>query len=72
LRTKNNIMERVISRKSINSANDQIIRGEARNVSMDSKNVSMKCHTSFGQKNIVIAREKIACAASSALKRALK
>ncbi|WP_071145769.1 hypothetical protein [Bacteroides ihuae] len=65
-------MAKVISRESINNANGRTIRGESRNVNMDSKNVSMKYQTSFGSKNIVVSKERIMSAASDALKRSLK
>ncbi|SCH22370.1 hypothetical protein [uncultured Bacteroides sp.] len=61
-------MAKVISRESINRANSRIIQGKSRSVSMDSRNVSMKCKTSFGTKKIVVSREKINVAASSALR----
>lgn len=64
-------MAKVISRESISRANSRIIQGKSRSVSMDGRNVSMKCKTSFGTKNIVVSREKISTAASSALKKTL-
>lgn len=62
-------MPKVISRESINNANDRYIRGEARTANMDSKNVSMRYETLFGSRNIVVSKECIRIAASSALKK---
>nr|DAZ05553.1 MAG TPA: hypothetical protein [Caudoviricetes sp.] len=64
-------MTKVISRESISRANNRIIQKKSRLVSMDESNVSMKCKTSFGTKNIVISRDRITTAASSALKKVL-
>lgn len=64
-------MGKVISRDSVRRANCKIMDGTSRSISMDSTNVSMKCRTSFGTRDIVISKEKITNAASSALRKTL-
>ena len=65
-------MAKVISRDNINRANNRIITREITNINRDYRNVSMKCQTTFRASNIVVSREKIAGAASSALRNATR
>lgn len=61
-------MVKVISKDSISKANARIMAGRSNTVTLNSSSASMICRTSFGRKEIVIPRTKIADAAASALK----
>ena len=67
-KSKDGIMVKVISKDSINKANTRLITRRGNTVTLNSSNASMVCRTSFGKKEIVISRTKIADAAASAMK----
>ncbi|MBO5000039.1 MAG: hypothetical protein J6B46_05495 [Parabacteroides sp.] len=61
-------MAKVISRDSIQRANESLSRGSSRGISMDSNNVSTNVHTSFGSYQMTFSRSEIVKAASVTMK----
>lgn len=62
-------MNKIISRDSVRRANSKIMGGYSKNINMNCQNVSVKCHTTFGTRELVVSREKIAIAAKDALRK---
>ena len=65
-------MTKVISRESIRRGNTSMIQGAKRGVSVDAKNVSVRCRTVMGERTMTFSREKIVSEAKKAFVNVLK
>lgn len=65
-------MARVISKESVRRGNAAMMHGVNRGVSMDARNVSVRCHTVTGTCTMTFSREKIVREANKAFARIVK
>lgn len=59
-------MARVISKESVRRGNAAMMYGGGRGVSVDGRNVSVRCHTVTGTCTMTFSREKIVSEANKA------
>lgn len=52
-------MSKVISKESVRRANTKMIHKQSQCVSIDGKNVSVRCHTVVGECTMTFSRERI-------------
>lgn len=60
-------MARVVSRESVRRGNAAMIHGTNHGVSVDGRNVSVRCHTVTGTCTMTFSKEKIVREANKAL-----
>lgn len=65
-------MARVVSKESVRRGNAAMIHGIHRGVSVDGRNVSVRCHTVTGMCTMTFSREKIVKEANKAFARIVK
>ncbi|MEO4830381.1 hypothetical protein ABHZ32_12000 [Bacteroides uniformis] len=65
-------MERVISKESVRRGNAAMIHGVHRGVSLDSKNVSVRCRTVSGMCTMTFSRKDIVREANKAFGKIMK
>lgn len=65
-------MKRVVSKESVRRGNAAMIHGGHRGISIDGRNVSVRCHTVTGTYTMTFSREKITREANSAFAKIVK
>lgn len=65
-------MERVISKESVKRGNAAMMSGAKVGVSLDGRNVSVRCRTVGGVYTMTFAKERIVREASKAFKKVVK
>ena len=65
-------MARVVSKESVRRGNAAMIHGMHHGVSVDGRNVSVRCHTVTGMCTMTFSREKIVREANKAFARIVK
>lgn len=65
-------MARVISKESVRRANAAMVNGRSRCISMDSRNMSVRCRTIVGDYIMVVPREKVVSEACKAFVKVVK
>lgn len=65
-------MGRVISKDSVKLANVAMIDGKSNGISIDGRNMSVRCHTVVGDYTMVVPREKVIHEACKAFAKIVK
>ena len=69
---RNTAMQRVVSKESVKRGNAAMIHGVNHGVSVDGRNVSVRCHTVTGICTMTFSKEKIIKEASKAFAKVVK